>query len=84
MNDITHPVCLDDKRDPHPDRAARLKAAPPMPQQEMQQLMRACHENPSVRAAVVTHARTQLADQAAPPTPCRSHENAQAAARQTS
>jgi hypothetical protein len=59
-------VSLDSRRDPHPDRVERLKTLPPARNEEMQQLMRECHENPSVRAAVVTRARTQLDDQAAP------------------
>jgi hypothetical protein len=65
MNDITPPVCLDDKRDWHPDRAARLKAAPPAPHEEMQRLMRQVHQDRDLRAAFVARARTQLGDQAA-------------------
>jgi hypothetical protein len=66
MNDITHPVCLDDKRDPHADRAARLKAAPPAPDQEMQQMMHQVHQDRDLRNAVIAIARTQLDDRAAP------------------
>jgi hypothetical protein len=52
-------VSLDSKRDPHPDRAKRLKTTPPAPHEEMQLLMRECHGNPSVRAGVVARARKQ-------------------------
>jgi hypothetical protein len=59
-------IALDARRDPHPRREERLKAAPPAPHEEMQTLMRECHENSSVRATVVAKARAQLDDQAAP------------------
>jgi hypothetical protein len=50
-------VALDARRDPHPQREERLKAAPPIPHQEMQQLMREGHENRDVRARVIVTAR---------------------------
>jgi hypothetical protein len=65
MNDTTHPACLDDRRDPHPNRAARLKAAAPAPHEEMQKMMRQVHQDQNIRAAVVAHARAQLAERAA-------------------
>jgi hypothetical protein len=59
-------VALDHWRDPHPRRAERLKTAPPAPpHEEMQKMMRQVHQNKTLRAAVVTQARSQLADQAA-------------------
>jgi hypothetical protein len=48
---------LDAERDPHPRREERLKAAPPAPHQEMQQLMRQVHQNQNLRTEVVRRAR---------------------------
>jgi hypothetical protein len=58
-------ISLDSRRNPHPNRDERLKAAPPASHQEMQRLMRQVHQNKNLRAAVVTRARAQLDDRAA-------------------
>jgi hypothetical protein len=48
---------FDSKRNWHPDRIARLKAAPPAPHAEMQSLMRQVHQDRDLRAEVVRRAR---------------------------
>jgi hypothetical protein len=52
-------ISLDSRRDPHPQRAERLRALPRASRDagEMQCMMRQAHQDQNFRAAVVSKAR---------------------------